>query len=105
MADRKGGLSAGVQATKPRTVDELSELRETTSPNVSALIEQRRTPVPNPTPAQFPFTTRENMKRITMIVTDDFHHRLKQLALDKRSTLEDLYREALKDLMLKYGRE
>jgi hypothetical protein len=90
MADKdKGSLASGVAASR------LKALGEKTEVDVPAVLAKR------PSVA----ASRDAMKRITMIVEGDFHHRLKRHALEQRTSLENIYREALEDYVQKHGIE
>ena len=87
MQEKKASLAGGVARTNA-----LKELQEDTRPDTDAILAKH----------SLAPTSRESMKRITMIVDGDFHKRLKMHAIHNDITLEDIYRTALNEYLEKY---
>ncbi len=88
-------------AKRPSLAESMKAVRPEAAPRV---IERPAAPAPKDAePKAYFAATRQGMKRINFPADPEDHRRLKRLSADTDRSIEDLMREALRDLFAKHG--
>lgn len=92
MAPKRPSLAESMKAVRPESAPRVIEAPAVTPP-----------PQRSGEPKGYFAATRQGMKRINFPADPEDHRRLKRLSADTDRSIEDLMREALRDLFVKHG--